>query len=81
MMHSSNSSQTPNQGIDKLDFDSHRKLIARDGESVCSGQGGLLRDDESLLSNVVEGVVESDRRKLRRAIAKYISFASAVLCW
>lgn len=78
MMHSRNSSQGPNRGIDKLDFDSHRR---KDDESDHSDQGGLLRDDESLLSNIVDGVIESDRQRLRLVITKYISFASAILCW
>ena len=70
-----------NGGIDKLDFDEHRKPAPSTSGSEDSGPEGLLRDDESLLSNVVDGVIERDRRKMRRAVIKYISFACAILNW
>ncbi|KAL8720526.1 MAG: hypothetical protein Q9225_002618 [Loekoesia sp. 1 TL-2023] len=74
-MPSRNSSRSPT-GIDKLDFDDNRRPPSTtDG----SDSGGLLRDDESLLSNVVDGVIERDRRKIRRQVTKYLSFVSAIL--
>lgn len=78
-----NPSLSPHREIDKLDFDTHRKSTSAgvDDDSAFVGHGGLLRDDESLLSNIVEGVIESDRRKIRRTMAKNVSFAVAVLCW
>lgn len=76
-MPSRDSSRSAN-GIDKLDFDENRHPPSTtDG----SDPGGLLRDDESLLSNVVDGVIERDRRTLRRHTVKYLSFVSAVLSW
>ncbi|KAL8841185.1 MAG: hypothetical protein Q9170_001039 [Blastenia crenularia] len=72
----SRSSSPSANGIDKLDFDDNRRPPSTtDG----SDQGGLLRDDESLLSNVIDGVIERDRRKLRRQLIKYLSFVSAIL--
>lgn len=76
--------QSPNRDIDKLDFDDHRKpQSAKDSDDDEPGRSdrGVPGDDERLLGNVVDSVVEIDRRKLRHAIAKYISFAGAVLCW
>ena len=67
--------------IDKLDFDDHRKPSSTHNGSDHSGPGGLLRDDESLLSNVIDGVIERDRRKMHYSVTKYTSFACAVLCW
>lgn len=68
--------------IDKLDFDENRKKpssIHHDPEA--SGPGGLLRDDDSLLSDIVDGVIECDRRKMKRAVTRYSSFACAILSW
>ncbi|MCJ1455063.1 putative monocarboxylate transporter mch1 [Mycoblastus sanguinarius] len=69
--------------ISKLDFDSHRKprtpATSHDSSASDPNGGGLLRDDESFFSNIVDGVIQRDRRKMRRAILKYVSFASAIL--
>ncbi len=80
-MPSRSPSRSLNGGIDKLDFDKHRKPTSSNAESEDSGPEGLLRDDESLLSNVVDGVIERDRQKMRRAVTKYVSFACAILNW
>jgi hypothetical protein len=80
-MPSRSPSRSVDGGIDKLDFDEHRKPVSTCAGSDDSGPEGLLRDDESLLSNVVDGVIERDRRKMRRAIVKYVSFACAILNW
>ncbi len=80
-MPSSSPSRSVNGGIDKLDFDEHRKPVSTSAGSDDSGLEGLLRDDESLLSNVVDGVIERDRRKMRRAVVRYVSFACAILSW
>lgn len=76
-MHSRSSSRSAN-GIDKLDFDDNRRPPST---TEGSEAGGLLGDDESFLSDVVEGVIERDRRKLRRQLTKYLSYASAILSW
>ncbi len=66
--------------IDKLDFDSHRRTPTSHDSLHSSGPSGhLLRDDESFFSNIVDGVIERDRRKMRRHVLKYASFASAIL--
>lgn len=49
--------------------------------SGASTPTGLLRDDESLLSNVVDGIIERDRRKIQARVGKYLSFGSAILSW
>lgn len=81
--HSRSSSLRPKTGatVDKRDFDDHRKPPSTNDGVESSGLGGLLRDDESLLSNVVGGVIDRDRRKLQLAITKYASLVSALLCW
>ena len=82
-MPSRNSSRTRshNGGIDKLDFDSQRRASSTLGESGRSSPNGLLRDDESFFEDVVDGVIERDRRKMRRMVIKYISFACSILSW
>ena len=80
-MPSRSSSQSRIGHVDALDFDSHRKLPSTANGSGASSPHGLLRDDESLLSNVVEGIIERDRRKMKRQVTKYLSFASAILSW
>lgn len=81
-MPSRSSSRSFNGHIDKLDFDENRKKpsSAHNG-SEQSGPSGLLRDDDSLLSDVVDGVIERDRRKMKRLVAKYLSFACAIVNW
>ncbi|KAL8665919.1 MAG: hypothetical protein Q9202_001855 [Teloschistes flavicans] len=71
-MPSRSSSRSSTNRIYKLDFDENRRPPSTtDG----SDPGGLLRDDESLLSNVIDGVIERDRRKMRRQMAKSLSFS------
>ena len=69
-------------GIDKRDFDDNR-LLSRtsiDG-SEGSRPSGLLGDGESLLSDVVEGVIERDRARMQRIVVRYLSFGVAVVNW
>lgn len=72
-----------NGGIDKLDFDDNRirPQSSLDGGSDASKPSGLLGDDESLLSDVVEGVIERDRMRMQVIVLKYLSFSVAVLNW
>lgn len=65
--------------IDKLDFDANRRPPSTNDSTALSSPTGLLRDDESFFSNIVDGVIERDRRKMRRQVLKYTSFASAIL--
>lgn len=67
--------------IDKLDFDANRRPTSINSGSVGSNPHGLLRDDESLLSDVVDGIIEKDRQNMQRLMTKYLSFASAILSW
>lgn len=80
-MGSRSSSHSRTGRIDKLDFDSHRKPASTYDGSGASSPQGLLRDDESLLSNVVDGIIERDRWKMKREVVKYLSFACAILSW
>lgn len=80
MMPSRSSSRPSNPHIDKLDFDSHRRPpTSHDSLQSSRPAGLLLRDDESFFSNIVDGVIERDRKKMRRHVLKYASFASAIL--
>ena len=80
-MASRSSSRSRNGAIDTLDFDSHRKLPSINDDSGTSTPHGLLRDDESLLSEVVDGIIERDRRTMRRTVIKYFSFGCAIFSW
>ena len=81
-MPSRNSSRSANGHIDKLDFDENRKKPSSTyNGSEQSGPSGLLRDEDSLLSDVVDGVIERDRRKMKRLVTKYLSFVCAILSW
>ena len=80
-MTSRSSSPSANGHIDTLDFDSHRKPRSANGDAEEIEPSGLLRDDESLLSDIVEGVIEKDRQKLGLVLTKYLSLASAALNW
>lgn len=80
-MPSRSSSRSVKTGsIDKLDFDSNRRPASTIHDSTTpSSPTGLLRDDESFFSNIVDGVIERDRRKMQRKVLIYASFASAIL--
>ena len=81
-MPSRNTSSNRNGGIDKLDFDSRRRAPSSTlDESDRSSPNGLLRDDESFFEDIVDGMIERDRRKMRRLVIKYVSFASSILSW
>lgn len=79
-MRSRSSSRSATGRIDKLDFDSNRKTTPSNDGSEHSGPH-LLDDDESLLSDVVDGIIERDRRRMKRAVMRYLSFACAILNW
>ncbi len=70
-----------NGSIDKLDFDSQRAQRQPNNDRDDSSASGLLDDDESFFSNVAEGVLQRDRRKMQRAVVRYASFACAMLSW
>lgn len=79
-MPSRNLTPSSSPQIDKLDFDSHRRRPTSHDSLHSSGPSGrLLRDDESFFSDIVDGIIERDRRKMRRQVIKYASFASAIL--
>ena len=80
-MRSRSTSRGTRTGIDKLDFDQNRRPRSADGDTDDEGPSGLLADDESLLGDVVEGVIERDRRKMARLVTKYASFICAILAW
>ncbi|SLM40224.1 Major facilitator superfamily domain, general substrate transporter [Lasallia pustulata] len=77
-MRSRSSSRSATGRIDKLDFDSNRKTAPSNDGSEHSGPH-LLDDDESLLSDVVDGIIERDRRRMKQAVTRYLSFACAIL--
>lgn len=65
--------------IDKRDFDANRPLLAQ-----CDGPGDsrpLSREGDrtSIFSDVVDELVEQDRRSMRREIVRMTSFIWAVL--
>lgn len=80
--HSRQTSRHQNGQVEALDFDSHRRI--RDGFIHAQGTDSpisLLRDDESLLENVVDGIIQEDRDKMKAQVQKYLSYGSAILSW
>ncbi|KAL1971333.1 hypothetical protein VTN77DRAFT_285 [Rasamsonia byssochlamydoides] len=78
--------------IDKRDFDAHRPLLADDGYGQARGHRRSLSgsriarisaDDDGrsdgLLSDVVEEIVERDRRRLKKEIVRFFSFVWGVI--
>ena len=75
------SSRTREGDVEALDFDKNRTGPSPPDVSGASSPHGLLRDSESLLSNVVDGIINKDRERMRGQVRKYLSYASAMLCW
>lgn len=82
--------QGPDGGIDKLDFDANRRHHLAPPPAASSHGGGeesihsgshrsLLADDDDFFSDIVDGAIEQDRKKMARNVTKYASFASAIL--
>lgn len=68
---------------DKRDFDANRPLL-RDGSpdnENCGSGRRFLDDDESFMNDVVDGIIERDRKSLQRSIVKAFSFFCAILSW
>ena len=78
-------SRSVSSTVEALDFDANRKrpgsgsTTARDEDQDSSR--GLLDENESLLSDVVDGIIERDRRRMGREVKKWVSYASAILSW
>lgn len=66
-----------NGHIDKRDFDANRPLLGD------SSQGRRLSDldDDGLMDDVVDGIIERDRQKMKLMITRYFSFFCAILSW
>jgi hypothetical protein len=62
--------------IKTLDFDANRSARSR-----ASGHRSLLDDDVSLMSEVAEGIIERDRKRIRAHFIRICSFICAVLSW
>jgi len=71
-------SPSPGPRITTLDFDANRTV--RSNRSV-EGHRSLLDDDVSLMSEVAEGIIERDRRRMRKEVTRVTSFVCAVLSW
>ena len=75
------SSRNREANVEALDFDKNRKGPPGSEASGASSPTGLLRDSESLLSNVVDGIINKDRERMKRQVQRYASYASAILSW
>lgn len=53
---------------------SHRSRLS-------TGSRPSRQSDDGLLSDVVEGIVERDRRKMQKEVIRVISFAWGVITW
>jgi hypothetical protein len=83
--------------IDKRDFDANRPfLVDGNGNGIFSGRRRRTRSESSrisplsngsdefsdgLLSNVVDRIVDEDRRKLKLETVRICSFIWGVVCW
>lgn len=76
--------------IDKRDFDTNRPLLDGHGDGIdgverdnqLSRPGTSLSDGEDgLLNNVVDEIVERDRRKMAKEVVRISSFALGVISW
>ena len=74
------SSSSRSRTIDRLDFDSNRHHRSSSHDSaIPSERTSLLASDESFFSDVVEGAIDRDRKRMAQTIIRYLSFASAIL--
>jgi hypothetical protein len=77
--------------IDKRDFDSNRPLLDdveqyrgtahSPAESRSTTDNDRGDDSDGLLNDVVEGIVERDRRKLQKEVIRVCSFSWGVISW
>lgn len=87
---------TPSNGpedplIDKRDFDTNRPLLQDVGrsrgpshspsESRSSANYDRGNDSDGLLNDVVDGIVERDRRTLEKEVIRVCSFVWGVISW
>jgi len=59
--------------IDAREFNSQRTVQAHDRN--------LLDDDVDFMNEVAQGIIDRDRRRMRRQVTRITSFVVAVLCW
>lgn len=60
--------------IDARDFDAHRNSAGHEGRR-------LLDDDVDFWNETTEGILERDRRKMRREMIRIFSFVCAIVSW
>lgn len=74
-------SPTNGQQIHKLDFDQRRPLL-HDRPELSPGPTSLdTSRSGSFFEQVVEGIQERDRVKMKTEVVRYASFACAILMW
>lgn len=72
-----NGRSPPGEGhIDAREFDRQRTVHTR-----TSRDRSLLDDDVSFMNELAQGIIDRDRRQMRREVTRIVSFAVAVLCW
>lgn len=83
----SNSSDPRQPTIDRLDFDTNRGTV-RSNRSRASGRSGgqrsersLLDDDVDFMDEVAYGILDRDRKRMRREVIRTVSLVCAVLSW
>lgn len=78
--------------IDKRDFDSHRPLLDGFDAGGDVEEHGAIRsrpvsrlaaanDEDGLLNDVVEEILERDRKKMAREVVRIGSFVWGVITW
>lgn len=67
-----------NMSIDTREYSAHSTVRSHMSQE---SHGSLLDDDVDLMSEVAEGIIERDRRRMRREVLRWLSFVCAVLCW
>ena len=81
---SSRASRTPSDGIDRLDYKPGGRPLLQPRSNDGSRSASRHSEDRaslagSFFSNVAEGIVDRDRERMRKEVARYVSFVWALV--
>lgn len=68
--------------IDKLDYSPGRPLLRTDDETDSPGRAsGEHSYAGSFFEQVAEGILDRDRKKMKREVRRYLGFVWAIINW